>query len=509
MGWMEELKELEKLLQIGAITQREFEREKAIIMAQNQKKASSNKQSKKRSPFGKKPSPPPPVQNSSVDQSRPAPPPPPRQRPSVGQSPPAPPPPLPRAPMGPPQANTPQQQFSQRQPSPQGRRPQVGQSPPAPPPPAPRSPARPSRSAVPPRQQPSGMQPNRVPDVGLEEEDLQTDFFPMSELKQPKTKTSKPKSSYVKLIVFSLVACLVIGVGAGVGIATLVNSNNKSAEKNDPPPSDAESQDEFVAEPSAPPSTETNFKNQMDVKELSLNSSRPTGRDEFASGAHIGQFPDLPPLDAVPKSAEVPANSRDVPLNNQVASNQSSAAMEADPCEAVEGYKEKNKPPPERLSPINKNPKKCYAKAYSCAPDEDGNYPTYEIQGTTIGGQKNFDNNFWVMSYCTPQRRGFGKSPEAIFRVELPAHSSVEILLTPLCDADLVPFSFPWNNKTCPDADQRIGTSCDLWSPSATSTRPREHKVYTTKNPQTFFIGVEGLDGDQGNFDLTLQCDGP
>jgi len=125
------------------------------------------------------------------------------------------------------------------------------------------------------------------------------------------------------------------------------------------------------------------------------------------------------------------------------------------------------------------------------------------LEDTTRGGESHFDDDFYQQGFCTPQRNDYEESPEAIYQLRVPPNTLVDMRLDSNC-ADLDLAAMSWNETRCPTLKHApaIQRECEMDTQFGGGTL----RLTTVKNPQTYLIAVDGKDGANGNFRLTVNC---
>jgi hypothetical protein len=125
------------------------------------------------------------------------------------------------------------------------------------------------------------------------------------------------------------------------------------------------------------------------------------------------------------------------------------------------------------------------------------------VIGHTGGGTQRFDRFLYQQHQCTPQYHDYEKGHERAYLLEIPAgdmHADVW-LDTPCVDLDLAAFRLP-PGTTCPTKDTFI-TQCDMWPDPGTE---RDHVRLVSQGGSRWLIVVEGKDGAEGLFGLSVDC---
>ena len=125
------------------------------------------------------------------------------------------------------------------------------------------------------------------------------------------------------------------------------------------------------------------------------------------------------------------------------------------------------------------------------------------VEGNNTGMARHFSDQFYVSAFCTPYRHYYEEAGEAVYRLEVPANIQVDVTLESDC-ADLDVFSMSWaDTSSCPNLGHtgRI-RECEM----------DEHpggghiRMTTVDKPQVYTVGVDGKQGQTGNFRLTVKC---
>lgn len=122
--------------------------------------------------------------------------------------------------------------------------------------------------------------------------------------------------------------------------------------------------------------------------------------------------------------------------------------------------------------------------------------------GTTEGGTSSFGDEFYQRAFCSPARKRYDDSPEAIYAFELPANNQATITLdSPCAELDLV--AIAWTLDGLPTTAQ-VGRvrECEMNAKSGGGTVT----LTSVDRAQTFLIVVDGQEGQSGNFSLKADC---
>jgi len=123
------------------------------------------------------------------------------------------------------------------------------------------------------------------------------------------------------------------------------------------------------------------------------------------------------------------------------------------------------------------------------------------VEASNAGQGKRFDDRFTTAKYCTPQRHQYGDSPEAIWALDIPENTKVDVVLRTDC-ADLDLFSIRWPEASaCPTAGSQTG-ECE----ASTKRGDDTVRITTVDRKERHLIWVDGKDGAMGNFKLEVRC---
>jgi len=125
------------------------------------------------------------------------------------------------------------------------------------------------------------------------------------------------------------------------------------------------------------------------------------------------------------------------------------------------------------------------------------------VDGTLVGGRSEFDAAMYALWYCTPNLDLEPyDGPERVYAVELPAHTHASFVLQTPC-ADLDVFALYWPDAdTCPDVTDPT-RECDAGDGSADIDVAEILSV----EPERDLVVVDGREGEQANFRLTVLCE--
>ena len=122
------------------------------------------------------------------------------------------------------------------------------------------------------------------------------------------------------------------------------------------------------------------------------------------------------------------------------------------------------------------------------------------IEGTTVGGQDVWDDDFYATKFCFPGGTGHA-APERIYQMTVPAYTQVVFQLQSDCtDLDLAVVSWG-DDGTCPDSRHAIA-SCD-----ASNKRGWDEVLLQVFQQRSYVIGVDGKGSNQGTFRLKVTCE--
>lgn len=122
------------------------------------------------------------------------------------------------------------------------------------------------------------------------------------------------------------------------------------------------------------------------------------------------------------------------------------------------------------------------------------------IEGTTLGGNHDWDGEFYNDKFCFPG--GDYTGPERVYTLEVPAYTAATVELQSDCvDLDLLAVSFTWSSGACPGLQHNI-PNCD-----GSQRRGGDAlELQSFQNPGAYLIGVDGKDAVSGPFRLTVTC---
>jgi hypothetical protein len=121
------------------------------------------------------------------------------------------------------------------------------------------------------------------------------------------------------------------------------------------------------------------------------------------------------------------------------------------------------------------------------------------IEGTTVGGQNLWDDDFYASKFCFPAGTGHA-APERIYQMNVPDYTQVTFQLQSDCtDLDLSVVSWA-DDGTCPGPRHAIA-SCD-----ASNHRGWDEVLLQVFQARSYVIGVDGKGDNAGTFRLKVEC---
>ena len=125
-----------------------------------------------------------------------------------------------------------------------------------------------------------------------------------------------------------------------------------------------------------------------------------------------------------------------------------------------------------------------------------------QVEGNNAGGNPNWGDDFYQKAFCTPERHDYDESPEAVYRLKVPADIQADVRLESPCeDLDLV--AVGWQDDSCPTLAHTIRIrECEMGTKKGSDSV----RVTTVSKPQTYLLGVDGKNGATGNFRITVKC---
>ncbi|RME28717.1 MAG: hypothetical protein D6798_01755, partial [Deltaproteobacteria bacterium] len=123
------------------------------------------------------------------------------------------------------------------------------------------------------------------------------------------------------------------------------------------------------------------------------------------------------------------------------------------------------------------------------------------IVATTEGGSDAIDGAGYGSWFCSPVDSGVYQGAERVYAWEHPGNGNATVSLYTPCD-DLDLFAIYWEDETsCPSAEYSIG-ECE----GETGSDSHHEFVIWNNEPRRYLIVVEGPDGEQAPFRLTVTC---
>jgi len=123
------------------------------------------------------------------------------------------------------------------------------------------------------------------------------------------------------------------------------------------------------------------------------------------------------------------------------------------------------------------------------------------IEATNLDAPGRFGDDFYVYHFCTPQRHDYDDAAEVAYMLTVPGDKKATITVESDC-ADLDVSAMTWEDTgTCPrDAGRRLN-ECEM--------RPKHDdiSVATVTNAQEYMVVVDGRNGSEGNFRLSVVCE--
>lgn len=125
------------------------------------------------------------------------------------------------------------------------------------------------------------------------------------------------------------------------------------------------------------------------------------------------------------------------------------------------------------------------------------------VEGNNSGMPRHWGDEYYVEAFCTPERHYYEEAGEATYRLELPPNIQADIRLDSDC-ADLDVVSMSWADTTsCPGLPHtgRI-RQCEM----DTHSGGGKIRITTVNEPEVHILAVDGKQGAEGNFRLTVTC---
>jgi hypothetical protein len=121
------------------------------------------------------------------------------------------------------------------------------------------------------------------------------------------------------------------------------------------------------------------------------------------------------------------------------------------------------------------------------------------IEGTTVGGESNWNDDFYAGIFCFPA--GDDRSgPERVFRLDAPANQDITVKLQSDCvDLDLALLAWDYQG-TCPGVNHLI-PECE-----GENKKGGDVVRLNTFKARDYLVAVEGKHGKTGPFRLTVTC---
>ncbi len=124
------------------------------------------------------------------------------------------------------------------------------------------------------------------------------------------------------------------------------------------------------------------------------------------------------------------------------------------------------------------------------------------VEGSSHFGATRWGDDFYQQAFCTPKRSRYDDAPEVLYRLEVPADTKADIVLdSPCTDLDLV--AVAWQLDSVPQL-QHVGRvrECEM----DTKSGGGKVTLTTVGKAQTYLVGVDGKNGDEGNFRISVAC---
>jgi hypothetical protein len=135
---------------------------------------------------------------------------------------------------------------------------------------------------------------------------------------------------------------------------------------------------------------------------------------------------------------------------------------------------------------------------YDCVQAEIGCGET--VTGTTVGGPDEWETDFYATHFCTPATHNHD-GPERVYRLNLPANAEAEVTLDSPC-ADLDLFTVRWPEEDhCPNIHHSVN-ECN----SDITKKGGELTLVNDNRAHSYLIAVDGKDGAEGGYALTVKC---
>lgn len=124
------------------------------------------------------------------------------------------------------------------------------------------------------------------------------------------------------------------------------------------------------------------------------------------------------------------------------------------------------------------------------------------VTGSSHVGAARWGDDFYQRAFCTPKRSRYDDAPEVLYRLEVPENTQAEVVLESPC-ADLDVVAVAWQLDGVPGVEH-VGRirECEM----DTKSGGGKLTLTTVDKAQVFLVGVDGKDGDEGNYRLTVSC---
>jgi len=123
------------------------------------------------------------------------------------------------------------------------------------------------------------------------------------------------------------------------------------------------------------------------------------------------------------------------------------------------------------------------------------------IEGYSGAGQRLFGDAIYKNAFCTVERNHYDNAPEASYRLLVPSNRMAHVQLDSNC-ADLDVVAIAWEETDrCPTERHAIH-ECEM----DVSSGGGRITVATVDRPQRYILAVDGKNGAEGNFRLTVEC---
>ena len=122
------------------------------------------------------------------------------------------------------------------------------------------------------------------------------------------------------------------------------------------------------------------------------------------------------------------------------------------------------------------------------------------IEGTTTGGDSNFDDAFYSAKFCFPAGDGHG-GPERTYLLDAPAYTSIDLVLQSDCvDLDIAAIAYVYDGH-CPSEGTAI-PECE-----GENRRGGDHiRIQTFNNPREYLVAIDGKQRKTGTYRLSVRC---